>query len=306
MKLFKSLLAVLLILLIFSGAALFILYKNKNKETKEITQKVRKNTVGSYVTLTEGQTHYEIDGQDTGKVVILIHGFSVPYYIWDGTFEYLVDHGYRVIRYDQYGRGFSDRPDVVYNKQLYMNQLKELIEKLHLKQPVALAGVSFGGLLATDFTIAYSDMVSKVILVDPAYNNVKPSLPAFAVDVKEAIGADNRATGQLDDFIEPDKHANWINLYLPQMEYKGFRHALISTMFNYPYNGRQSNTALEATHKPVLLIWGKSDKTVPYTYSDSIRSVLKAEFLPVDDAAHLPHLEQPDNVNPALVTFLKK
>jgi pimeloyl-ACP methyl ester carboxylesterase len=253
-----------------------------------------------------GQTHYELDGQDTGKVVILIHGFSVPYYIWDGTFEYLVEHGFRVLRYDLYGRGFSDRPDVLYNKKLYLDQIKELIEQLHLKKPVSLVGVSFGGILATDFTSDYPELVNKVVLIDPGYTTMIPKVPEFIPEIKETITANDRANGQMEDFIYPELHPDWVKQYLPQMEYKGFRRSLISTTYNYHYNGRESSTLLNSRHKPVLLIWGKEDKTVPYTYSDSIRSVLKTQFLPVDDAAHLPHLEKPEIVNPAIVTFLKK
>jgi alpha-beta hydrolase superfamily lysophospholipase len=40
-----------------------------------------------------------------GKVIILVHGFSVPYYIWDGTYDSLVKAGFHVIRYDEFGRG---------------------------------------------------------------------------------------------------------------------------------------------------------------------------------------------------------
>lgn len=306
MKILKNLLISLLALLIFVVAALAIVYFIKNKETKEITNEVRKNTNGSYVTLTMGQTHYELDGQDTGKVVILIHGFSVPYYIWDGTFEYLVEHGFKVLRYDLYGRGFSDRPDVLYNKKLYLDQIKDLIEQLHLQKPVSLAGISFGGALATDFTSDYPELVNKVVLIDPVYTTQTPKVPEFIPEIKETITANDRANGQMDDFIYPELHPDWVKQYLPQMQYKGFRRSLISTAYNYHYNGRESSTSLNSKHKPVLLIWGKEDKTVPFTYSDSIRSVLKTQFLPVDDAAHLPHLEKPEIVNPAMVIFLKK
>jgi pimeloyl-ACP methyl ester carboxylesterase len=306
MKILKNLLIALLALIIFAVAVLAVLYFIKNKETKELTHEVRKNTGGKYVTLTMGQTHYELDGQDTGKVVILIHGFSVPYYIWDGTFEYLVEHGFRVLRYDLYGRGFSDRPDVLYNKKLYLDQIKDLIEQLHLQKPVSLVGVSFGGILATDFTSDYPELVNKVVLIDPGYTTMIPKVPEFIPEIKETITANGRANGQMEDFIYPELHPDWVKQYLPQMEYKGFRRSLISTTYNYHYNGRESSTLLNSRHKPVLLIWGKEDKTVPFTYSDSIRSVLKAQFLPVDDAAHLPHLEKPEIVNPAIVTFLKK
>lgn len=37
-----------------------------------------------------------------------MHGFSVPYYIWEPTFAALVQAGLRVLRYDLYGRGYSD------------------------------------------------------------------------------------------------------------------------------------------------------------------------------------------------------
>jgi pimeloyl-ACP methyl ester carboxylesterase len=63
---------------------------------------------------------------------------------------------------------------------------------------------------------------------------------------------------------------------------------------------------LNAAGKPVLLIWGKEDHTVPFTYSDSVRTVLKCDFFPVDDAAHLPYIEQPEKVNAKILEFLRK
>ena len=62
--------------------------------------------------LSDGFTHYELGGPPTGHLVVLAAGFSVPYYIWDPTFSALTEAGVRVLRYDYYGRGFSDRPDV--------------------------------------------------------------------------------------------------------------------------------------------------------------------------------------------------
>jgi pimeloyl-ACP methyl ester carboxylesterase len=306
MKFLRNLFWFILTLAIIGAVALYITYKHHDIEKEELTKQSRINTAGSYITLSQGVTHYEIGGPDTGKVVILIHGFSVPYYIWNGTYEYLTGHGFHVLRYDQFGRGLSDRPDVVYNKQLYFEQLNDLIDKLHLKKPVRLVGVSFGGEIATDFTAAYPDAVDKVVLIDPGYALNKPAVPSLVTDFYEATHAEERALGQLTDFKYPARHPGWVEQYRPQMAYKGFRRAIVSTMYNYNRVGRQSNNTLNNQHKPVLLIWGKEDKTVPFTYSDSIRSVLKTEFLPVDDAAHLPYIEQPGIVNPAIVTFLNK
>lgn len=306
MKILKSLIKLLLVLVVLGAIACVALHIINDRETKELSHNLRKTTNGNYIELSQGITHYELDGPDNGKVVVMLHGFSVPYYIWNGTYEYLVDHGFKVLRYDMYGRGYSDRPDVTYNKDLYLNQLNELIEKLKLDKPVSLAGISFGGAVATDFAATYPNLVDKVILIDPAFKIEKPDLFPFITDFKEVMGADKRAYGQMDDFKYPDRHPSWVEEYTPQMEYKGFRRALVSTQFNYPYDGKASSAQLSAKNKQVLLVWGKEDKTVPFAISDQIKSVLKCEFLPVDDAGHLPFLDQPEIVNPALVTFLQK
>jgi pimeloyl-ACP methyl ester carboxylesterase len=306
MKVLKVIFNTILFLAVISAIFLSVLYFKGNKEKKELTDAERKGTSGQYIKLSAGITHYELAGPDTGKVVILVHGFSVPYFIWDGTFEFLVKQGFRVLRYDMYGRGYSGRPDVTYNNALYQTQLTDLITQLHLKGPVNLAGISFGGGMITDFTCKHPELVQKVILIDPVYPFEVPSPPQFATKYYMATHADEQANGQLTDFKYPQRHPDWVKKYLVQMQYKGFRNALASTRYNYVYNGRERNTCLNSTGKPVLLIWGKEDHTVPFTYSDSVRSVLKCDFFPVDDAAHLPYLDQPDKVNAKILTFLRK
>lgn len=306
MRYFRLIFVAVIFLVSITTIILGSLYLFRNVEKKTLTDSDRKNAPGSFVRLKAGYTHYQLAGPDTGKVVVLLHGFSVPYYIWDGTFEYLVNHGYRVLRYDQYGRGYSDKPDSVYNQQFYFNQLSQLLTALHIKTPVCLAGISNGGRIVTDFTIKYPNLVSKVILIDPGYETMQPDKPEFMVRYYETIHPRERAESQLADFKYPELHPDWIAKYKVQMQYKGFTNSLISTMYNYPYNGRESNSKLNTKHKPVLLIWGREDKTVPYTFSDSVRSVLNVEFFPVDDAGHLPYIEQPAKVNARILEFLQE
>ena len=123
MKIVKVIFSSVIFLAILIAIFCSVLYFKGNKEKKELTGNERKGTSGQYIKLSGGITHYQLAGPDTGKVVILVHGFSVPYFIWDGTYEYLVKQGFRVLRYDMFGRGYSDRPNVVYNQALYQNHL---------------------------------------------------------------------------------------------------------------------------------------------------------------------------------------
>src|SRR3972149_9257308 len=123
--------------------------------------------IGSFIQLSDGVTHYELGGPQNGQPVVLVHGFSVPYFIFDPTFEALTKAGFRVLRYDLFGRGWSDRPRAKYNISLFVKQLKDLLDALQFQQ-VNLIGLSMGGPIAASFTARYPERVDKLALIDPA------------------------------------------------------------------------------------------------------------------------------------------
>jgi pimeloyl-ACP methyl ester carboxylesterase len=306
MKSYKKIIYVTVSLLAIVATGFYVFFIFKNVETQSIGDQDRTGASGKFIKLTDGITHYEVAGPDTAKTVVLVHGFSVPYYIWDGTFDSLVQEGFRVIRYDAFGRGLSDKPEVEYNPHLYRRQLSELIQSLQVKTPFSIAGLSFGGAVVGDFVTHHPEMIDKVILVDPVYRFKNTDIAELVMNYSMAVKAEAMAGGQLEDFKYPELFPDWVSKYKNQMKFKGFRHSLISTIRNYPSDTIVANyTRLESLSKKVLLIWGKEDKTVTFDFSDSLRQKLQLDFLPVDDACHLPHLEKPLLVNSKIVSFLK-
>ena len=53
-------------------------------------------------------------------------------------------------RYDQFGRGYSDRPDVAYTADLYDRQLLQLLDSLAWRDRIDLVGLSMGGPVSAD------------------------------------------------------------------------------------------------------------------------------------------------------------
>jgi pimeloyl-ACP methyl ester carboxylesterase len=306
MKMIKRILLILLLTIAVTGIYYWIRFSTNNLETKVMNEEARKNAPGKFIKLTGGITHYESGGADTGKPIILVHGFSVPYYIWDATYDSLAQNGFHVIRYDEFGRGYSDRPDVIYDPAFYSTQLYDLITALKLKTPVNVAGLSFGGPVITDFAVRHPELVDKLILIDPVYSNTRLDKSELVANYEMALNHEKQASGQLTDVKYPDKFPGWADKYKVQMQYKGFRHALISTRKHYYGDITISNyQRLGSLHKKVLLIWGREDETVPFHFSDSIRKRLPVDFFPVDDARHLPHLEKPALVNQKIISFLR-
>jgi hypothetical protein len=61
-----------------------------NKEKVVLNESIRALSGRDFVELSNGFVHYELDGPAEGELVVLVHGFSVPSYIWEPTLEGLI------------------------------------------------------------------------------------------------------------------------------------------------------------------------------------------------------------------------
>src|SRR5215471_7012590 len=125
------------------------LYISADVEQRELDDETRAAMAGKFARLTDGYTHFELAGPNAARTVVLAAGFSVPYYIWDPTFNALTAAGFRVLRYDYFGRGYSDRPSIPFTDDMYVRQLQQLLDALHINGSFGPIGISFGGSLIT-------------------------------------------------------------------------------------------------------------------------------------------------------------
>lgn len=294
----SRLLRIILLTLILVVVVAFGVRKWKDPEVATLDESTRAGVPGEFVRLSDGVTHYEVAGPDTGRVVVLVHGFSVPAYIWDSTFTSLSAEGNRVIRYDLFGRGYSDRPDAAYDGAMYDRQLDELVDSLHVVGPFDLAGLSFGGFVTAHYTATHPKRVRTLVLLDPvASGSPLPGAlrtPVLGPWIWQVMRVPGMADGQASDFLHPEHFPGWADRYRPQMRFKGFGRSLLrsagvmgETNFDSLYAG------VARTGVPVLLIWGKQDQTVAVDKAQVLqRAIPSLEFFPVDSAGHLPAMEQ--------------
>ena len=280
-----------------------------DSEYEELSDEVRGRELGRFVQLSSGIVHYETAGPATGQPVVLVHGFSVPLYVWAPTFDVLARAGFRVVRYDLYGRGLSERPDGPYDRALFDRQLLELIGVLKIDRPVDLVGLSMGGAVAGAFTAAHPDRVRRLVLIAPMVDqpDIGPlAVPLLGEYVNRVYFLPSLPASQAGDFHEPERFPGWTSRFRDQMRYRGFGRAMLSTLRNFASSDPMDYYRQVAAQKRrVLLVWGQEDRTVPFAESARVREALgDAEFLPVPEAAHLPHYERPEAVNPRLVRFL--
>lgn len=267
---------------------------------------------GAFIAGDVGTTYYEAAGPDTGRVALLVHGFSVPSYIWDSTFAALAGRGYRVIRYDLMGRGWSDRPDAAYDGAMYDAQITGLLDSLGVRGAVDLFGLSFGGFVTAHFAATHPARVRSLVLVDPVVEGIDDpgflAWPVVGPYLFQVMAVPGMADGQSSDFLHPERFPGWVDRYRPQMRYRGFGRALLRsrlTLAGADFAALHARIAAQGT--PVLLLWGKQDRTLSITQAETVRGRIPSlEFVPIDSSGHLPHLEQAQVFNAAMFAFLSR
>ena len=284
-------------------------------ENKELDESIRKEAAGSFIQLTDGVTHYELGGPETGESVVLVHGFSGPYFIFDPTFEFLTKAGFRVLRYDLFGRGYSDRPHVPYDIHLFVRQLKDLLDELNFRQ-VHFIGLSLGGPITACFIQQYPEYMKKYVLIDPA--GAKQTVPPWPFNLLKlpilgelALGLFGNAgmvKNIASDRIDVGLVDHFRLQFKIQMQFKGFKQAILSTLRNHMLDSfLETYQFVGRLNKPTLLFWGKNDTTAPFENSKIITEAIpQTEFYAIENSGHIPHYEQPDVVNKILLGFLLK
>jgi len=304
--------------LIISGLIVLVLavpYFVCGGEREVLDDAARARHPGDYIRLSNGAVHYELAGPADGKTVVLIHGGTYPSFCWDRNVRALADAGFRVLRYDLYGRGLSDRPRVEYNTEPWDRQLKELIRKLNLKQPVNLVGLSVGGGIAAVFTARRPESVDRLCLIAPigVPIRVPPSAklarwPLIGEYVMRIIGDKVIFSRFVKIFQNPDKYKSHQDRFKIQMQYRGFKTSVLSMLRHYPMNDlRDTFRRLAKRKQPMLLLWGDADVSNPYKNNEEIRRLVpQMKFISVPGGAHAMQIEHAETINRHLVRFLSE
>jgi pimeloyl-ACP methyl ester carboxylesterase len=197
---------------------------------------------------------------------------------------------------------------------LFVRQLADLVDALQLG-PVDLVGLSLGGPITTAFLSQHPERVRTHVLIDPAGGRIYPlssilkvvKMPLIGELVLGLFGNENLVKSLASDLFDPAMVDYFRARYVVQMQFKGFKRAILSTMRNGMLDSFHETYKRAASFKkPTLLFWGRDDKTVPFEQSkDVLAAIPHVEFHAIENCGHIPHFERAEVVNPILRQFLE-
>ena len=196
----------------------------------------RQGSEYEFAKLSQGLTAYKDIGNKDDPAIIVIHGATLPSEGFIGFCSGLSAKGYRVICYDQYGRGYSDRPITNYNMQLYTEQLRELLDFLDIKDAI-LYGSSMGAPIAINFSNNYSERILAIGLQVPLVHSNSKVLGLIKVPVVGNLFLRTFGIPFAKNRAEQWAHENegqeeFINRYIAQLSLPGTEYSLLSSIRN--------------------------------------------------------------------------
>lgn len=305
---------------IWKGALLMLMagnvgwYVSAAREAHDLSDDVRDNFCPTTTKLTNGITCYDLVGPKNGKALVLIHGATIPSWVFDPQMEDFANAGFRVLRYDMFGRGYSDRPAEKYDRVLYVRQLRELLETVGMSRNAALVGISFGAAIATTYASLYPNRVDALVLGSPIINSVQNSLPFVVVRlpvldrllVRTVMLPVFRKRARIQYERSRLNVSHYDNLFVKQTTFKGFENAFRS-MFETDALGDYRNAYKKVGTKNIrtMLFWGDQDQTIPPQDVDLAKELLQGvRFEKFPGRGHTLNIEEPERFNRLVIDFL--
>lgn len=250
-----------------------------------------------------------------GPPLVLLHGFTGSTETWSPLVPRLADE-HRVLAIDLPGHGRSSAPSDPgrYALERFADDLVRVLDHLSIDR-VALLGYSMGGRAGLRFALAHGDRLAALILESTSPGIPDPQLRQERINADQML-ADAIETDGMEAFVK-----RWESLPLWESQKKlqgGVRQKLrtqrlANTAIGLANSLRGAGAGVDTSvldrlqeiQVPVLVVAGDLDSRYVELGHTMVRSIPNASMVVVPEAGHSVHLEKPEALTEAAVSFLR-
>jgi pimeloyl-ACP methyl ester carboxylesterase len=253
-----------------------------------------------------------VEQAGSGSPVVLLHEGIADSRMWEPQWS-AYSQRFRVVRYDM--RGFGQSPPAVGTFSL-TRDLADVIEG-HELGPSALIGVSLGGSIAMETTIARPDLVSRLVVVAPGLRGFEMNDETKAGWAEEEAALER---GDLDEAVEinlrmwvdgpsrsPEEVDPELRRQVGEMQRRAF-----DLWREAGEEGEHQSLAddwglrLGEISVPTLVIVGELDRPEMLEIADRLEAEIpNARRETIPGTAHVPSMERPEEFDRLVLDFLQ-
>lgn len=249
------------------------------------------------------ELNYQIDGPESAPWLTFSDSLACNLSMWDGQVAELAGP-YRTLRYDKRGHGESEGPAGDYSFDQLALDVVALWDALGIEKS-DFVGLSMGGMTGIGLLLDHGDRIGKAAICDcPA--DAPPMFHDMWIERRGAFkkgGIDAMVDGNLERwFTEPTRASEplWmdgVRDMIRTTSANGFM-GCTAALMNLDYLKR-----MDAITGDVMFLVGAQDGPHPDAMAEMQAKVAGSTLVVIDNAAHLPNLEQPQAFNAALQSY---
>ncbi len=260
----------------------------------------------------EKNVYLHITDAGEGRPIVLIPGWPLSDEMYEYQYNELMNKHFRVIGITLRGFGRSSKPYGAYNYDVHAQDIKSVLEQLHLED-VVLGGFSMGGGIAVRYVAKYDALhVSKLILAgaaSPSWTQREDfpyNLLPEAVDELIALNFSDRPkllSNFAKIFSATENSLNeGISKWLNGMGLVASAHATAQCL--YALRDTDLREDLKQIKIPTLIMHGKKDKICSFDLAEQSKKLLSdARLIAFEDSGHSLFLEETEKFNKELIKF---
>ena len=267
-----------------------------------------------FITLTDGECHYRMSGPENGPVLLMLHGATVPGWEFDRLAPLLRRAGMRTLIPDLYGHGYSARPRLRYDYDLFTRQVTELLKALSIDTPVDVFGHSMGAAIGACLANRDPQTIDRLILAAPLvdFTGIMTStrlmaLPALG-ELLMPIWIKPMLIRRRRKRYQDIEDGRWVGKFINQLKIPGFGYMMLS-LLRCGTLGDQSARYIELNRQShdLMVLRGDEDSIMPRYQFERLQELLpRAKYVEIPQAPHAFVITDPEKLAPYIIDFLAR
>jgi 2-hydroxymuconate-semialdehyde hydrolase len=235
-----------------------------------------------------------------GPPMILLHGgIETGGVYWAPVINRLAER-YRLIVPDSPGLGMS-QPAPRMDAVSFSAWLADLIRRSCREKPVLVAH-SLNGSMAARFAASHGNLLEDLVITGaPGIRRYRPPLAFIVMAARFSLHPSRKNIARFAEwaFLDTGRTRSldpgWYDAFLAYGLSRGRVREVKRTMRQLVRAGMNeiSGSELQGIRVPVSLIWGRHDRMAPLRIAEATRAALGWPLHVIEDAGHVPHIEQP-------------
>ena len=250
-------------------------------------------------------------GADPSQAVVCVHGNPGSSEDWRELGQSIAPFS-RFLAFDMPGFGRADKPkDFAYSVQGYADHLGAALDVLGVRRAHLILH-DFGGPWGLTWAAGHTGALASLTLIDTGY------LPGYRwhylarIWRTPVLGELFHATSSRFAFARLLKHGNPRGLppaFIDRMyrDYDAGTKRAVLRLYRATNDSEGLSRQLGQLESPVLVLWGRHDPYIDFTYAERQRELFPAAQVQVlVDSGHWPFVDNPHAVRAVLLPFLRR